>query len=154
MTTPLKEKVGAGNVSSEMEAALRMLAATNKVARTAKAKKDKPVKTLRAAWAPGGRKKMAVEVEDDLVDRGERSPSPLQEVIDRRERQAEERFNRIMLEAQQAAGPALRNKAISEPAWQTELRLTHSLSNQYLVDRGEHLFSRRGLFAVSGIPPG
>ena len=125
---------------------MRILAATNKVARTEKAKTDKPVKALRAAWVPGGTKDKAVEeVADDLSDGRERLPPPSQAVLERREREAEERFNKMMLEAEHTAVPALVEQAQSEPGWQTELRLKGYLTNQQLEDAGEQVIIRQML---------
>jgi hypothetical protein len=76
-------------------------------------------------------------VVDDPSEARESSPPPSQAVVERREREAEERFNKLMLEAKFNAAPALRTQALSEPGWQTELRLNATLTNQQLMDQGK-----------------
>lgn len=97
-------------------------------------KKDKQKQTLRAAWAVSGRKEAPIAVEGER----QRSPSLLltAEDRDRKEREAEDRFNLMMLEVGNAAIPVKRPDEEIEEAWKMELRCSVEMTNVKLAEKG------------------
>ncbi|KAH8086302.1 hypothetical protein HD553DRAFT_309333 [Filobasidium floriforme] len=138
-----KDKDSAAAVTSTgFVAALDVGGATDSARKQGK-KKDKQKKTLRAAWAPGGRKEIPIVIEEER----ERSPSPLLTVEDRdrKEREAEDRFNLMMLEVGNAAIPVKRPDEEIEEAWKMELRCSVEMTNVKLAEKGVKL--RKGRFS-------
>jgi hypothetical protein len=99
-------------------------------------KKDKQKKSLRTAWAPGGRKEVPIVIEER-----ERSVSPLMQINndDKREWEAEERFKSLMRNLGNSAVPSSSTPGHVEEPWQTELRCTSSKTNIFLRSKGSFL---------------
>lgn len=112
------------------------------------AKKDKQKKTLRAAWAAGGRKEVPIEIDEE--EHG-RSVSPLQTMSrqDRKEQEAEARFRLMMLEVGNAAHPVVASADLQEESWKTEMRSTKTLSNQELRNQGGYRWQSLATFTQS-----